>query len=233
MIATNKPFEDTRLFNDYHIIPGLYMPNGCMATSGSLLNWFVDLVNNDNKKLNHSGLDKLISKRSHLKTTCIILPYFLGEKTPIHNTNAKGTITGLTLNHNIEDLWIAFLESICFAFNHHLEVLKENKIKIDNIFASDGGSKSKVWMQIMSNVIQKNISVVEGHHGSSKGVAFLAAKSVDLYTSYEQSSLLNKQNKIIRFQKEYSNYYKKKYLIFKKLYTSLIDLYPKINELSQ
>ena len=233
MIATNKPFEDTRLFNDYHIIPGLYMPNGCMATSGSLLNWFLDLVNNDKKKLNHSSLDKLISKRSHLKTTCIILPYFLGEKTPIHDTNAKGTITGLTLNHNIEDLWIAFLESICFAFNHHLEVLKENKIKIDNIFASDGGSKSKVWMQIMSNVIQKNISVVEGHHGSSKGVAFLAAKSVDLYTSYEQSSLLNKQNKIIRFQKEYSNYYKKKYLIFKKLYTSLIDLYPKINELSQ
>ena len=231
MISSKQPFKDTRLFNDYHIIPNLFMPNGCMATSGSLLNWFVNIIDNEKIKIDHAKLDKLIEKKTNLKTTCTILPYFLGEKTPIHNTNAKGTIVGLTLNHTIEDLWIAFLESICFAFSHHLEVLKENKIKVNNIMASDGGSKSKVWMQIMSNVIQKNISIVDGHYGSSQGAAFLAAKSVKLYSSYGESSLLNKKNKVIKYQKKYSVYYKKKYSIFRQLYKSLYELYPKINEL--
>ena len=57
----------------------------------------------------------------------VILPYFLGEKTPIHDLSAKGTITGLNLNHNKYDLWIAVLESVSFGFMHHLEILKENK----------------------------------------------------------------------------------------------------------
>ena len=42
LIATNKPIDDQRLFLDYHIIPDLFMPNGCMASSGSLLNWFIN-----------------------------------------------------------------------------------------------------------------------------------------------------------------------------------------------
>lgn len=231
MVSSKQPFKDTRLFNDYHIIPGLYMPNGCMATSGSLLNWFVDLINMNKRITNHKSLDDLVIKRKNIKTTCTILPYFLGEKTPIHNTKAKGTIVGLTLNHSIEDLWISFLESICFAFKHHIDVLSQNNIRVKKIFVSDGGSKSNLWMQIMANSIQKNIEVVEGHHGSSQGVAFLAAKSVGLYQSYSQSTLLTKKNKMIKFQKKYSNYYKKKYLIFRELYKSLYNVYPMFDDL--
>ena len=232
MVSSNKPFKDTRLFNDFHIIPGLYMPNGCMATSGSLLNWFVKLIGDRGlKEINHQKLDALVIKRDNYKTTCTILPYFLGEKTPIHDTKAKGTIVGLTLNHSIEDLWIAFLESVCFAFKHHLDVLNENKIKVKKVIVSDGGSRSSIWMQIMANTIQKNIEIVEGHYGSSQGAAFLAAKSIGLFTSYDQASLLNKKNKKIIFQKEYSDYYKKKYLIFRNLYKSLYQIFPMFDEI--
>ena len=231
MISSKKPFKDTRLFNDFHIIPGLFMPNGCMASSGSLLNWFIEIINYKSNNLNHKKLDNLIKKKKNLRTTCTILPYFLGEKTPIHDTNAKGTIVGLTLNHSIEDLWIAFLESICFAFKHHIDVLKENNIKINKIYASDGGSKSNVWMQMMSDIIQMNISIVDGHYGSSQGAAFLAAKSMGLYQSYDEVNLLSKKNNLIKFQKKNLHYYKKKYYIFRKLYKSLYNIYPEFNGL--
>ena len=42
MIATEKLQPDPRMFLDLHLIPGLYMPNGCMASGGSALNWFID-----------------------------------------------------------------------------------------------------------------------------------------------------------------------------------------------
>ena len=41
LLSTGKQVTDPRLFIDYHIIPGLYFSNGCIASSGSLLNWMV------------------------------------------------------------------------------------------------------------------------------------------------------------------------------------------------
>ena len=123
------------------------------------------------------------------------------------------------------------MESICFAFKHHIDVLKENNIKINKIYASDGGSKSNVWMQMMSDIIQMNISIVDGHYGSSQGAAFLAAKSMGLYQSYDEVNLLSKKNNLIKFQKKNLHYYKKKYYIFRKLYKSLYNIYPEFNGL--
>ena len=41
LTATDHARPDPRLFLDYHLKPGLFVPNGCMATGGSALNWFV------------------------------------------------------------------------------------------------------------------------------------------------------------------------------------------------
>lgn len=44
MIATERAVPDPRMYLDYHLVPGLYMPNGCMASGGSALNWFVERI---------------------------------------------------------------------------------------------------------------------------------------------------------------------------------------------
>ena len=41
LTATDQARPDPRLFLDYHLKPGLFVPNGCMSTGGSALNWFV------------------------------------------------------------------------------------------------------------------------------------------------------------------------------------------------
>ena len=42
VVASDVARPDWRLFLDYHLVPGLYAPNGCMAASGSALNWLAD-----------------------------------------------------------------------------------------------------------------------------------------------------------------------------------------------
>ncbi len=161
----------------------------------------------------------------------MILPYFLGEKTPIHDLNAKGTITGLNLNHNKYDLWIAILESVCFGFMHHLEILKENNIKINNVLASDGGSKSNLWMQIAANIIQKPIKIFKNIEGSYLGAAFVSAKTLGLYKNWNDINKLSGSFEIIKPQKNLNNHYKKKYIIYRKLYENLKDLFPAFKDL--
>ena len=42
----------------------------------------------------------------------VITPYFLGEKTPIHDANARATFDGLTLSHDIGHLWRALARGL-------------------------------------------------------------------------------------------------------------------------
>src|SRR5690606_20382877 len=41
LYSLDRLVTDQRLFIDYHLVPGKYYLNGCMATSGSLVKWFV------------------------------------------------------------------------------------------------------------------------------------------------------------------------------------------------
>lgn len=40
LLTTAHPVTDERLYLDLHLAPGLYLPNGCMAVSGSFIRWF-------------------------------------------------------------------------------------------------------------------------------------------------------------------------------------------------
>lgn len=43
LAASDDPVVDARLYLDAHPVPGRWLPNGCMATSGSLIRWFQTL----------------------------------------------------------------------------------------------------------------------------------------------------------------------------------------------
>ncbi len=40
LLASDEPLVDERLYLDFHLVPGKYLPNGCMAASGSFIRWF-------------------------------------------------------------------------------------------------------------------------------------------------------------------------------------------------
>ena len=45
----------------------------------------------------------------------IVLPYFMGERSPIWDSDAKGTIVGLSLAHTKAHLYRAFLEAVAYS----------------------------------------------------------------------------------------------------------------------
>jgi xylulokinase len=89
-VSDNK-FLDERLYLDAHPAPNKWLPNGCMATSGSLLRWEQSLLNG----IDLVALDK--EAESSKPGALLTLPYFLGEKSPLHDPNLRGAIAGLHL----------------------------------------------------------------------------------------------------------------------------------------
>lgn len=175
IVASDVRRPDPRLFLDYHLVPGLYAPNGCMAASGSALNWLADLVAGGEDKP-HARLDQLAGAVAPGSDGVLCLPYFLGEKTPIQDPLARGTFTGLSLGHTTGHLWRALLEAVAFGFRHHVDVLAEIGYAPPRRFlASDGGSRSRVWMQIVADILQAPVTLLENAHGSCVGAAWVAA----------------------------------------------------------
>jgi xylulokinase len=173
---------DPRLFLDYHLMPGLFVPNGCMSTGGSGLNWFVANFGGGVAAeagaaglSPHQHLDRLAARVPPRADGVAIVPYFLGEKTPIHDAGARGMISGLSFSHGVPHLWRALLESYAYAIRHHLEVFAEAGAETVGFRASDGGSNSVTWMQIVADVIQKPLQLSAKHPGSCLGAAWTAA----------------------------------------------------------
>lgn len=182
LIATDKARPDRRMYLDYHLVPGLFVPNGCMSTGGSGLNWFAATFAGGERAAAeaagltlHQHLDRLAEATPPGADGVRILPYFLGEKTPIHDPDARGVFAGLSLTHGLGHLWRAMLEAYAYAIRHHVEVLNDMGHQTERFLVSDGGANSRTWMQIVANVLQRPVQRMAGHPGSCLGAAWTAA----------------------------------------------------------
>lgn len=221
MIATDTAKPDPRMFLDYHLVPGLFMPNGCMSTGGSALNWFIaQFAKAETQEAEKAGksphqlLDELAMDIPAGSDGVSFIPYLLGEKTPLHDPDARGTILGLSLSHDIRHLWRALLEGYAYAFRHHVEVFNDMGFPTTRFLASDGGAKSEFWMQICADVLQQPIQLLTGHPGSCLGAAWLAAigceatddwSGVTNCVSYGKSIQPNPANKAV-FDQGYATF---------------------------
>ncbi|SCX03520.1 FGGY-family carbohydrate kinase [Candidatus Aquiluna sp. UB-MaderosW2red] len=177
LVATNKPLVDKRLYLDAHPIEGTWLPNGCMATSGSLLRWFQELTQiEDLARMDDEA-------EACLPAEVLCLPYFLGEKSPLHDPDLRGVFFGMHLGTTRAEMYRSVLEAIAFGFRHHVEVLKERGIRFDRAMVTNGGSKSTLWKQIHADILGVEMHPVIDHPGASLGAAVIAGVGVGVLDS--------------------------------------------------
>jgi xylulokinase len=172
---------DERLFIDYHVIPGLYLLNGCMASSGSIIKWYRD---NFAPGSDYSELDADAQDIPAGSQGLVLLPYFIGEKTPVFDPLARGLLFGLTLQHSRAHIYHAILEGISYGFYHHLEVMNERGFGVRRVRVANGGARSMLWRQVTADVIGYPLEEVAHHPGSSLGAAFVAGMGVGTFDSW-------------------------------------------------
>ena len=107
-----------------------------------------------------------------------MLPYFSGERTPLHDPHAKGTLIGLDLTHTRGDIYRALLEGIAYGTNHVIDTYAEAGATPQTLLAVGGGTHNPVWAQAVSDISGRSQIVRRTTRGASYGDAFLAALAV-------------------------------------------------------
>ncbi len=218
---------DWRLFLDYHVVPDKFLINGCMAASGSIIKWFLQ---NFAKDADYETLDE---EGAEVPAGCeglIVLPYFLGEKTPLHDPLARGVFFGLNLGHTRGHVYRAIIEGISFGFLHHLEVLAELELHANKVRVTNGGARSKLWKQVTSDVLGFPLEQIASHPGSSLGAAFVAGMGVGVFEDWAEIERFIEIDRVVEPNPEAHHTYLKLFRIYRDLYDSVRDKFQALRD---
>lgn len=219
---------DPRLFLDYHVIPGKFLINGCMASSGSIIKWFRQEFA---PGASYTELDAEAEKVPPGSHGLILLPYFLGEKTPIFDPLARGIIFGLTLSHTRAHIYRAILEGIAYGFFHHLQVLAERGLTASRARVTNGGARSALWRQITADVVGLPLEQIAHHPGSSLGAAFVAGMGVGAFQAWEEIERFITISTVTHPNLEAHERYSQLFRLYRELYEDLKDKFPVLNRI--
>ncbi len=236
-LISDKPVKGKGLI----IWPYLFQPKKlsyCFAggaTAGAIVKWFrktmceLELEEEKNGGPNaYDILNAAAEKIAPGSEGLVVLPYFMGERSPIWDPDAKGTIVGLSLSHTKAHIYRAFLEAVAYSLKNAMEATGENLG--ESILLAGGVTKSRLWRQIFADVtgypVVCPIQDVEANLGdvmlAGIGTGILSYEDVKTWQVLDEKILPIEEN-----HKIYSRYYK----VYRSIYQNLKGDMKDISEL--
>lgn len=194
------------------------------ATGGLLTEWFRSMLGG-----RPPSFDELVTEATLVKPGAeglVVLPYFSGERTPIHDPDALGAIFGLTLGHGRGHVYRALLEATGLGTRHILEGLHEIGAGVVRAVAVGGGATTSAWPQIMSDVTGLEQTLPEVTIGASYGDAWIAGVAVGLV---EPETDWTRVKEHIAPRAETSHIYDETYQTYRDLYRATSDLMHRVS----
>lgn len=150
----------------------------------------------------------------------------MGERSPINDTNARGTFIGMTMDTTRADLTQAVLEGVAFAIRDSVEVARSLGVTINSSKICGGGSKSALWKRIMANVLNAELESPECEQGPGMGGAMLAMVAAGAYGSVrEVCDKFVHVASVVKPEPELVAKYEKRYQQFKQIYPACKALF--------
>lgn len=158
----------------YAFTPDYYITGGPTNNGGVAIEWL-------KKTLNYHGTyEELIMEAETVGPGAdglLFLPYINGERAPIWNQEARGSLIGLSISHGIPQYARAVLEGITLNLYQIYLSLGTAGEEAEVIYVNGGLSRSALWVQILSNIFNKPVQRTESHHSAAWGAAWLVLTS--------------------------------------------------------
>ena len=200
---------------------------GCMLSAASCNKWFCeDILGTDD----YAALQSAIKPENLGKNHVFFLPYLMGERSPINDTDARGTFVGMTMDTSRADMVQAVLEGVAFAIRDSVEVARSLGIEIKRSKICGGGSKSPLWKSIFANVLGIPLDMVKTEQGPGFGAVMLAMVGCGLYKDVQSAadslvstaSTVEPDGKLVAL-------YEERYGKFRQIYPAMKGLFSRIS----
>lgn len=159
----------------------------------------------------------------------LVLPYFMGERTPLWDVNARGVVFGMSLNHTKAHLVRAMMEGVAYAMYDSYRIFESQCSKINlPIVLNEGGAKSKLWRRIITDVFNVPTVFLKERIGAPKGDAILAGVATGVFKDFsiakEKAEYIDRLEPDQKMHDMYMEYFKIYQNVYQHLKSDFVDL---------
>lgn len=222
-LANNHPIKNfpSMTFN-YLLDDKTFICGGPVNNGGIALKWYAQnfLKLSLEREEDYDNLLQALDVVSPGSDGVLFLPYLLGERAPIWNSETCGVFFGITSRHKQEHFTRAVIEGIVFALYQIARSLETDSSPIKEVHISGGFVKSKAWVQLLADVLGKKLVLTNTDDASAIGAALMAIKALGLNSSFEENS--SSEEVIVQPDMNVHKKYASRYFPFyERLYKSL------------
>jgi gluconokinase len=223
-VASDRPVIDfqSMLFN-YLLDEGIFISGGAINNGGIAVKWCKENLLKESLKDDYEELFRQIESVETGSKGLLFLPYLMGERAPIWDSQANGAFLGVTIAHDNVHFLRAVVEGICYALNDVLQKLEQSAGAIDKIHVSGGLFKSKVFIQMLANVTGKSLHLMQTEDASAIGAVYLALKALGYVETFDDLPH-QEPSYICEPQQEEHENYRTLFKIYSLLYPQLKDI---------
>ena len=205
---------------------GGYHLMGCMLSAASCNKWLMEDIY---KTSDYSAEQAPITEDRLGENHVFFLPYLMGERSPINDTNARGTFLGMTMDTTRADLTQAVLEGVAFAIRDSVEVARSLGIDIRSSKICGGGARSPLWKKMIANILNVELECLECEQGPGMGGAMLAMVACGAYETVQAAcdAIVRVASRVTP-EPELAARYEKRYRQFQKIYPACKQLFAEI-----
>lgn len=212
---------------------------GGSATSGALARWFREQFGMYEKEVEkntripaYTLLELQAQNIPPGSEGLIVLPYFMGERSPIWDPDARGTILGLSLYHARAHVYKAMLEAAAYALRHNMEEAIKAGMQLNpECWIVGGVARSSFWVQIFADITGFDMKRLAKDVEAPFGDAFLAGLGTGVISRPEQIKEWVTFRPVIKVDEERKKVYDRYYAIFRELYENTKGVMKKLADM--
>ena len=220
--STDAPLVEGqgRLHAFCHAVAGRWHMMGVMLSAAGSLQWYRDTL------APQTPFDELVAEATQVPAGSgglLFLPYLTGERTPYPDPLARGAWVGLTVRHRRAHLTRAVLEGVAFGLKDSFALLQGAGLgAIEQVRVSGGGAKSRLWRQVLADVLNVELVTVNTTEGAAYGAALLAGVGAGVWPDVDAAcaQTIKTENAVAPNAADVSRY-ESLYPHYRNLYTSL------------
>jgi gluconokinase len=183
-LPIDAPFLDEQMRTQcYHLKDTQYLTLGAVNNGAIVLQWLKETILKTT-----TSYELLFEEASTIPAGSeglLFVPYLLGERAPIWDATAQGSLLGMQIIHTQAHLVRATLEGILFGLFQVTEILLPDpqKRKETTIMASGGFGKSELWLQMVADIFQMKVATSQTIEGSAWGAVLIGIEALGIPTS--------------------------------------------------
>lgn len=216
-------------------IPGTFCIGDGTNAAGTLTRWVRDTFYEEELKKERAGGENAyaVMAREAAEVEAgseglIILPYIYGERSPIQDAKASGMLFGLKGTHTRKQINRAALEAVGYSTLQHMILFDEMNLPPKSVITAGGGTKNAAWMQIICDMIGRQICIPKRYQCSAYGDAAMAALGDRRFRDFTELRDSLPKGKILVPNEKNHIYYKEHYKMFRDLYLNNKDMMHRI-----